>query len=122
MQAALTTDNSQPLDNAATTEVNPASVKERTANRTGNYSEWIDILRGFAAMWVIVYHSRVALWVGFHEIRSAPGTYSSLDRFLAWFSFPAACGGSALMLFFLISGFCIHLPYAANSRPFNFKE
>ena len=98
-----------------------AMAKTR-AQTDRSHSEWIDILRGFAAMWVIVYHSRVNLWVGFHEIRSADGTYSWADRALAWLSFPAACGGSAVMLFFLISGFCVHLPYAAGHRPFNLGE
>ena len=73
-------------------------------------------------MWVIVFHSRVALWVGFRDIQKNPGAYSHLDHLVAWLSLPAACGGSAVMLFFLISGFCIHLPYVANTRPFNLKQ
>lgn len=87
-----------------------------------NHSEWIDILRGFAALWVIVYHSRVQLWVGYHEIRTHPHSYSLWDRLLSDLSFPAACGGSAVMLFFLISGFCVHLPYAGGQRPFHWRE
>lgn len=68
-------------------------------------------------MWVILYHSREQ-WVGFYQIRSNPHDYSMFDRLLAWLSLPTACGGSAVMLFFLVSGFCVHLPYAAESRPF----
>ncbi len=97
-------------------------AKESTNGRKGNQLEWIDTFRGFAAMWVIVYHSRVDLWVGFREIRSAPGAYSGFDRLLAWLSLPAACGGSAVMLFFLISGFCIHFPYAAGNRSFDITQ
>jgi peptidoglycan/LPS O-acetylase OafA/YrhL len=93
---------------------------QRDAGR--GYSEWIDILRGFAAMWVILYHSRVDLWAGFHEIHNSPGAYSVAERWLSWLSLPAACGGSAVMLFFVISGFCVHLPYAGNHRPFNLAE
>jgi peptidoglycan/LPS O-acetylase OafA/YrhL len=99
-----------------------SSLDQRANIRHENHSEWIDTFRGFAAMWVILYHSRVDLWVGFHEIRSQPGAYSTLERLSAWLSLPAACGGSAVMLFFLISGFCVHLPYAANSRPINIKH
>jgi peptidoglycan/LPS O-acetylase OafA/YrhL len=62
------------------------------------------------------------LWVGFHEIRSVPGAYSLLDRLVAFLSVPAACGGSAVMLFFLISGFCIHFPYAASPREIKIKQ
>jgi peptidoglycan/LPS O-acetylase OafA/YrhL len=107
------------LSSFASFKMNPLITKERVKGRKGNHSEWVDTFRGLAAMWVIIYHSRVDLWVGFHEIHNAPGVYSGFDRLLAWLSFPAACGGSAVMLFFLISGFCIHLPYAANSRPFD---
>ena len=87
-----------------------------------NHLAWVDALRGFAAMWVILFHSRATLWVGFVQLQKTPELYSPLDRWLAWLSLPAACGGSAVMLFFLISGFCIHLPYAANSRSFGFKH
>jgi len=97
-----------------------AQAKEQSSPR--NYSEWIDILRGFAALSVILYHSRVQLWVGYHEIRTSPQTYSSLDRMLAFLSFPAACGGSAVILFFLISGVCVHLPYAGDKRRFDLRE
>lgn len=70
-------------------------------------------------MWVILYHSREQLWVGFYEIHKTPQAYSFFDRLFAWLSLPTACGASAVMLFFLISGFCVHLPYAANSRVLN---
>jgi len=103
-------------------EAGPLAAGKSVSERGRNHTEWIDALRGFAAMWVIVFHSRVALWVGFHDIRNNPGAYSHLDRLLAWLSPPAACGGSAVMLFFLISGFCIHLPYAASDRPFSLKQ
>ena len=73
-------------------------------------------------MWVIVFHSRVTLWVGFIQIRKSPELYSPFDRLVAWLSLPVACGGSAVMLFFLISGFCIHVPYAASSRDFGFRQ
>ncbi|MGD0812846.1 MAG: acyltransferase [Verrucomicrobiota bacterium] len=73
-------------------------------------------------MWVILYHSRSDLWVGFYEIRKLPQAYKAFDRVVAWLSLPVACGGSAVMLFFVVSGFCVHLPYAANSRVFNITE
>ncbi len=109
------------------TELPASREASLTAGKLGgvhrrNHTEWIDALRGFAAMLVIIFHSRVALWVGFRDIQHNPAAYSHLDRFLAWFSLPIACGGSAVMLFFLISGFCIHLPYAASDRPFSFKQ
>jgi peptidoglycan/LPS O-acetylase OafA/YrhL len=88
----------------------------RLDKRATNHLEWIDVLRGFAAMWVIVYHSRVTLWIGFYEVRNLAGTLSPFARFMAWLSIPASFGGSAVMLFFVISGFCVHLPYAGGNR------
>ena len=103
-------------------ESGPLAAGKLAAEHKRAHTEWIDAFRGFAAMWVIIFHSRVALWVGFHDIHNNPGAYSHLDRLLAWLSPPAACGGSAVMLFFLISGFCIHLPYVGSDRPFNLKQ
>jgi hypothetical protein len=67
-------------------------------------------------MWVIIYHSLVSLWFGLRAISQKPDAYSAFDRAVAWLSVPTAFGGSAVMLCFLVSGFCIHLPDAANTR------
>jgi peptidoglycan/LPS O-acetylase OafA/YrhL len=102
--------------------MNPAPVKEPADARQANQLEWIDTLRGFAAFWVILYHSRSDLWVGFKQIQRIPGAYSTFDHAVAWLSLPISLGGSAVMLFFVISGFCIHLPYAAGKRTLKIKE
>jgi peptidoglycan/LPS O-acetylase OafA/YrhL len=98
-----------------------SSAAQGANNRKENHLEWIDALRGFAAMFIIIFHSRVCLWVGFYEIHGMPGSYSKFDQVLAWLSLPVSCGGSAVMLFFLISGFCIHLPYAGLNKTFRVK-
>ncbi|MCS7465773.1 acyltransferase [Stieleria sp. ICT_E10.1] len=76
----------------------------------------IDVLRGLAALGVVWYHSRVDLWVGFRQIQSDPDAYSVLDRGLSWASLPVSQLGSLVMLFFVLSGFCIHLPQAGKGR------
>jgi peptidoglycan/LPS O-acetylase OafA/YrhL len=76
----------------------------------------IDALRGLAALAVVFYHVRIYLWVGLGEIRAHPALYSALDRKLAYLSVPMAFGGAGVMLFFLLSGFCIHLPNARRSN------
>lgn len=72
----------------------------------------IDYLRGLAALGVVVFHARVALWVGWREIQAQPQNFSALDRAAAWLSLPAPFLGALVMLFFVVSGFCVHLPQA----------
>jgi peptidoglycan/LPS O-acetylase OafA/YrhL len=71
----------------------------------------IDALRGLAAFWVVLFHVRVDLWVGFQDIAAHPERYNAFERMVSWLSLPASFGGSGVMLFFLVSGFCIHLPH-----------
>jgi peptidoglycan/LPS O-acetylase OafA/YrhL len=77
----------------------------------------IDYLRGLAALGVTLFHARVTLWVGWREIRAHPESYDALERATAWLSAPAPFLGSLVMLFFVISGFCVHLPEAHAARP-----
>lgn len=70
----------------------------------------IDVLRGMAALGVTLFHARVAWWVGWREIQTNPGGYSAFDRAVAWLSVPTPFLGSFVMLFFVISGFCVHRP------------
>ncbi len=83
--------------------------------------EWIDLLRGLSALAVIVFHVRVDLWVGWNAIHAHPAAYSGLDRALSWLSLPISMFGSAVMLFFLVSGFCVHYPYAGGDRALELK-
>lgn len=71
----------------------------------------IDFLRGLSCLGVLLYHIRVELWIGWWRIRSYPEEYSTIIKTAAWFSIPAPFLGYAILLFFLISGFCIHYPH-----------
>jgi peptidoglycan/LPS O-acetylase OafA/YrhL len=82
---------------------------------------WVDILRGLAALQVVLYHMRVDLWVGFQEIRHNPQAYAWHERLAAWGGVPLAFG-SGVMLFFVISGFCVHLPETRRAWPLDFKK
>jgi peptidoglycan/LPS O-acetylase OafA/YrhL len=79
--------------------------------------EWLDFLRGIAALAVVLFHVRVVLWVGLRAL-AADDTYPALDRALAWLALPAPFLGTAVMLFFVVSGFAIHWPYSAAGSPF----
>lgn len=84
--------------------------------------EWIDFLRGISAFGVVLFHVRVDLWVGWLAISSTPNKYSLFDRSVAFLSLPMPFLGSAVMMFFLVSGFCIHYPYAASGRELKLKS
>lgn len=96
-----------------------ATPSNLQAPKTGAYhSQWIDLLRGLSALAVVLFHVRVDLWVGWKELRAHPDAYSTADRLAAFLSVLAPFFGSAVMLFFLVSGFCVHFAYAAKGRPF----
>ncbi|MBC8096445.1 MAG: acyltransferase, partial [Akkermansiaceae bacterium] len=82
---------------------------------------WIDILRGLASLGVVVFHVRRDLWVGWTELQAHPDQYSLFDRLAGWLSAPTPFLGSGVMLFFLLSGFCIHYPQA-GARRWDVKE
>jgi peptidoglycan/LPS O-acetylase OafA/YrhL len=89
--------------------------------KSTNHFAWIDFLRGLAAVGIVLYHVRVDLWVGWVEISTHPESFSIFDRVAALLSIPLPFLRSAVMLFFLVSGFCVHYPYAASGRLLELK-
>jgi peptidoglycan/LPS O-acetylase OafA/YrhL len=70
------------------------------------------VLRGLAALYVMLGHARWLLWASQHEYAaSAP---SKVGSALAVLSASLTFGHQAVLLFFLISGFCIHYRQARS--------
>ncbi len=82
----------------------------------------INALRGLSALAIVLYHVRLPLWVGWTEISAHPEKYSLIDQALAYPGAGCHFFGQAVMLFFVLSGFCIHYPYAGQARLLELKS
>jgi peptidoglycan/LPS O-acetylase OafA/YrhL len=106
-----------------------AKGNEPTAQRNF-YFQWIAFLCGVPCIGIVLYHVRVDLWVGWNTINQSPEIFSMFDRLVAQLSIPIPFLRFFVMLFFLISRFCIHYPFFRlcgsawaelfGSRPANF--
>lgn len=74
----------------------------------------LDSLRFFAALWVMMRHGAML------PLTEGAGD-EHLPQTVDWVWRGAISGPAAVILFFVISGFCIHLPYA-NGKPFDLGE
>ena len=73
----------------------------------------MDGLRGLAAFYVMVGHARWLLWEGYTDgFQKHPQDYSALNRLLLDFFAIFKYGHNAVLFFFVLSGFVIHLRYA----------
>jgi peptidoglycan/LPS O-acetylase OafA/YrhL len=74
---------------------------------------FLDGLRGFAAFYVMVGHARWLLWEGYSEgFKKHPEQYSALGRAVVYLLASFRWGHEAVLFFFVLSGFVIHLRYA----------
>lgn len=74
---------------------------------------FLDGLRGFAAFYVMVGHARWLLWEGYAEgFKRHPERYSALGRAVVYLLAACRWGHEAVLFFFVLSGFVIHLRYA----------
>jgi peptidoglycan/LPS O-acetylase OafA/YrhL len=85
--------------------------------KANTHFAWIDFLRGVSCLGIVLFHVRVDLWVGWFAIANSPNSYSLGDRLAALLTIPLPFLRPFVMLFFIISGFCIHYPYANGGRP-----
>ncbi len=76
-------------------------------------TKFLDGLRAIAAVYVMIGHARWLLWEGYtNGYTQHPASYSSADKFLMYFFSMFKYGHQFVMLFFVLSGFVIHLNYA----------
>ena len=68
----------------------------------------IDGLRGLAALAVLGYHARSTFWVGTKQNVQEYGLSFNLDSWCGYLTLPFSPGGLGIILFFVLSGYCIH--------------
>jgi peptidoglycan/LPS O-acetylase OafA/YrhL len=79
--------------------------------------QFLDGLRGLAALYVVVGHARWLLWEGYSEgYVKHPELYPLPAKLLVYFVLIFSFGHQAVMLFFVLSGFVIHLRYAYSLK------
>ena len=74
----------------------------------------IDALRGVAALAVVFFHARAMSWIGIRALWNANKLAPNLNAYLGYLTFPVIFGWTAVPLFFVLSGYCIHRPHVAK--------
>ncbi|TXJ23447.1 MAG: acyltransferase [Chitinophagaceae bacterium] len=73
---------------------------------------FLDGLRGLAALYVMIGHARWLLWEGWGAFRQHPDQYSAFEKMEVYFFSLFKYGHEAVLFFFVLSGFVIHLKQA----------
>jgi len=94
----------------------PAGGSPAVAPSAVEVARWpmIDAARGAAALMVCALHARLIMWVGLDSCLHERARDRFLETVLGVLSTPLAYGGTAVSLFFVISGYCIHRSFAAQ--------
>lgn len=104
----------------STTRRAARSGTERTAAvdapRTSSWLGTLDAVRGLAALYVVMHHARMLLWISRHD---ALATGSRKARYVVTAASGLTFGHQAVILFFVLSGFCIHYRRANDLRDGN---
>lgn len=105
--------------------VNLSSINKKTMQRI-DYKQliFLDGLRGLAALMVTLGHIKWLLWEGYSDgYLKHPETYSFINKIIMYSLSVFRFGHQSVMLFFILSGFVIHLRYSnqiANNSFQNF--
>ena len=82
--------------------------------KMGNKLYFLHGIRGLAALYVLIGHSRWLLWEGYSNYILNLNQYSAFDKILVYLFSMFKFGDEAVLVFFILSGFVIHLKYSRN--------
>jgi peptidoglycan/LPS O-acetylase OafA/YrhL len=72
----------------------------------------VDMLRGVAALAVVLYHAREKLWCGTSQLLAETGFPASPNAWAGYILSIFRVGWLGVPMFFVLSGYCIHRGYA----------
>jgi peptidoglycan/LPS O-acetylase OafA/YrhL len=85
-----------------------SAMKQKNPSRSQDHVEFIDAIRGLAALSVALLHIREVNWIGMREYWSIHGPEWSFSSLIAYLSLPLVWGSIGVPIFFVISGYVIH--------------
>ena len=74
----------------------------------------LHVVRGLAALIVVVYHAKFVLWSGGQLYVSTKGLHSAFDYFLFAIDMLSSCGKQCVIIFFILSAFVIKHSFTVN--------
>jgi len=76
----------------------------------------LHIIRGLAALIVVMYHAKFVLWAGGSLWMQQVGLNAVTDYFLFGIDMLSSCGEQCVLIFFLLSGFVIYHSFQQSDR------
>jgi len=76
-------------------------------NSIFNNLKYLHIVRGLAALIVVIFHAKYVLWVGGTMYVQERGLHNPLDYLLFSFDMLSSCGEQCVIIFFVLSAFVI---------------
>ena len=74
----------------------------------------LHIIRGLAALIVVIYHAKFVLWSGGQLYVRTKGLHSPFDYFLFSIDMLSSCGKQCVIIFFILSAFVIKYSFTVN--------